>query len=438
MGSIGLVPLDDQGRPIPPPVDADGHKLNFPRSLKAASWQGLVRVADFDGTLKRVRLTRKSKGAAEMATRQAALALLKEMAVQREGDVQRKADKDAGDALSTVADLVSQVLHSPAFEKKAPRTQQNYRYAAAQICGQEIAVLLPRDLDVVAVRSFLMQMASEHGKGGAERCRAVLRMAMDIGTESRAMHVPFNPVLLAKQAIPNAAVRPTGIDHKRAPTDDEVTNFLASLRADPEAGPMIGPRTKSPHGKSGTAAVNGTDIADLITFTFGTGTRIGEASALRWSDLRLLDVHPTANITGTVAWIKGLGTVRQERTKSTAGTRNVPLSSNLVQILKVRADLFGIDLAEPSLAPVFPSRQHHDRFRDPNNLSRTIKKMFTKHGLDYARSHVARKWRVTSLVERGVPIGKVADVVGHAKISTTLGYVGRGRGTDPDVRRALE
>jgi integrase len=49
-----------------------------------------------------------------------------------------------------------------------------------------------------------------------------------------------------------------------------------------------------------------------------------------------------------------------------------------------------------------------------------------------------RKWRVTSLVARGVPINKIADVVGHASVATTLGYLGRqDRSADPQVIAAL-
>ena len=66
-----------------------------------------------------------------------------------------------------------------------------------------------------------------------------------------------------------------------------------------------------------------------------------------------------------------------------------------------------------------------------------VRRMFDRYGLDWASSHTARRWRVTSLLDRGVPLGKVSDMVGHAEIQTTLRYVGRGRGTDDQVRAAL-
>lgn len=89
---------------------------------------------------------------------------------------------------------------------------------------------------------------------------------MTIAVETSALRTPFNPVLLARDAIPAVQVRNTGLDHRRAPTDAEVEALLLGLRSDPEAGVMIpgAGRSKSQHGAAGTAPVNGKDIADLV------------------------------------------------------------------------------------------------------------------------------------------------------------------------------
>ena len=203
-------------------------------------------------------------------------------------------------------------------------------------------------------------------------------------------------------------------------------------------GPLIGPRLKSRHGEAG-AVINGTDVADLLATTFTTGLRVGEATGLRWGDLDLSKGTGTADVTGTVTWTKGEGTRRLPRTKTKSSTRTVPLSDELVRLLVHRARAFGIDLQDSQHLshPVFPSPQLHDRWREPNNLMKAIRAAMDRHGLDWASSHTARRWRVTSLLDRGIPLGKVADVVGHAELRTTLRYVGRGRGTDDDVRAAL-
>lgn len=51
-----------------------------------------------------------------------------------------------------------------------------------------------------------------------------------------------------------------------------------------------------------------------------TGVRIGEVLALRWADVDLATVHPTVTICGTIIFVKGKGFLRQEWTKSDAGS----------------------------------------------------------------------------------------------------------------------
>ncbi len=58
---------------------------------------------------------------------------------------------------------------------------------------------------------------------------------------------------------------------------------------------------------------------------------------------------------------------------------------------------------------------------DYRDLTGAVMELFSKHGIDYGRSHLGRKWQVTNLIERGVTVHKTADVVGHTDIKTTSG-----------------
>ena len=459
VGPVAVVPLGTefgQDREtetvIPFPTADDGSVLTFPKGLRVGDsvkverdwaiteyvltrWRGLARVVDVDGTEHMVRRWRTTKGAAEAATRQAGLDKLAALEAVREAAVVTAAAVADGDVTTTISDLVNRAMTLPDVVKLAVRTRQNYGYSAKLIHQDGIGTARPRDVDVAAIRTFLTTIATAHGSGVAKQCKAILRKALDLAVESRALQVPANLVLATRDAIPEVRVQERGLDHQRVLTDDQVTTFLSALRADPLAAPLLGSRTKSPHGETRTAAVNGADLADLLHLTFATGMRIGEATALRWSDLDLDGEHPTADVTGTVAYVNGVGAVRQDKTKSRAGDRAVPLRADVVAMLRTRAELFGSHLS--SASPVFGSPQHHDRFRDPSNLAKTVRAAFTRHGFDWASSHVARRYRVTSLLDRGVPVGKVADLVGHSKLEQTLGYVGRGRGTDAEVRAAL-
>lgn len=446
---------------IPNPVTDSGEELPLPRtakvgvSLKIATsegvrefmptrWHGITRAWDIDGSRYLVRRWRTTKAAAESATRQAALDKLAELAREREtlvkakeAEAQEAAVQAQGDLVTTVADLVDQYLASPRFARLAGKTRQDYAYAAERVKKHAVGGLLPRDVDVAAVRQFLVDMAEKHGSGAAKHTRAVLRSALDLAIGVTALKVPTNSVLGAHASIPRLVKRKTTIDHQRAPTDTEVVKLLAGLTRDPEARAMYpgGPRRrKSRHGHAG-AVINGKDIADLSVVMFATGARIGEVAALRWSDF---DQHrQTISISGTLVTITGQGTNRQSSTKTAGSTRVVPLAPWALQALQRRARRFGVALTDGPAIPIFGSPQFADRWRDQGNLNKAVKMLYARYGLDWARGHAARKWRVTSLAERGVPTHKIADLVGHESIATTLGYLGRRRHTDDDVIAAL-
>ena len=271
---------------------------------------------------------------------------------------------------------------------------------------------------MAAVRRFLVDMAENHGSAGAKHSRAVLRSALDLAIGVTALKVSSNAVLGAHATIPRNVKRKTSIDHRRAPTDREVKNLLSGLTWDPEARAMYpgGPRRrKSRHGRAG-AVVNGKDIADLSAVMFATGARIGEVAALRWSDFD--PNRKTISISGTLVTVAGKGTYRQPATKTVGSTRVVPLARWALGALNRRARRFGVALTDPPETPICGSPQFPDRWREQGNLNKAVKSLYARHGLDWARGHAARKWRVTSLAERGVPTHKIADLVGHESIAT--------------------
>lgn len=409
-------------------------------------YMGMTRVIDADGRPHRVKVWRPNKKQAEEAARAAADALIEELA-RGDAEAQRLAEEQKraaalGDVTTTVADLVDQYLASPKFAKLATRTRYNYELSAAYIREHAVGPLLPRQVDVAVIRGFLADMSAAHGAGGAKHARAVLRASLSLAIGVPALHVPVNPVVGAEESIPANQVRPRQIDTSRAPTDQEVAALLSGLTRDPRARAQYPgtARRRSSNGNTGEV-VNGLDLADLTAVMFATGARIGEVAGLRWSDYD--PQRRTLSISGTVVSVPGQGTFRQERTKTKGSTRIVPLAPWAAAALARRARRFGVDMTSAPETPIFPSPQHHDRpqgydrYRDQANLARAVRDLFTKHGVDWARGHSARKWRVTSLAERGIPTHKIADLVGHSEVATTWGYLGRGRQTDADVIAAL-
>jgi integrase len=426
----------------------------------AKRWRGLVLVVDLDGAQYQIKRLRATKGAAATATRLAAEGKLAHLRYRREAAAEAAAQLEAeaalaeqlanlGDLTTTVGDLVRHVMASPEVRKLSPGTIANYTSACKPILASKVATLRPRELDVAGVRDYLEAHANGHGRTSAQMAQAVLNRAMNRAVESRAMMTPFNPVSAARRAVPNVTVRPSRIDHKTTPDEATVDAMLAALRDDPYFGAMMNPRRKSAHGKPGTAEPNPLDVADIMTLMYWTGTRVGEASALRWGDLHFGE-SAYAEITGTAQFVSraaaqaaGLnehGTIRLERTKTAKSHRLVPLISDVATQLQQRAALMGVDLADPAhlMLPVFPSRQRRDRFRDASDLRKAIKEAQGKHGINHAATHVARKAYITRMSDAGVPDSKISDAVGHVRIAQTQSYIGRGRQMDADVREAME
>ena len=440
---------------IPRPIRSTGERLPFPKALKVGGsikvdmpgggreyvvtrWRGLARVVDTNGADHIVRRWRDTKAAAENATRAAAEAKL--ATLPREGEtVTPVGEPDEGDRTTTVADLVRRALDLPDLQRRAPGTRAAYGYAAKHIIEAPIGKMRPRDVDVAAVRRFLVNCAERYGTGGTKQARAVLVRALDIAVETADLRTSLNAASSARNAIPKNTVRNTGLDHTKAPTDSQVAKLLAGLVRDPEARAWYPGTARRRGGRKGThlpaGSKNPKDVADLATILFATGGRLGEIAALRWSDF---DPNAgTVMISGTLTAIAGQGTIRDERTKTAGSIRLVPLAPWAHRALLRRARRFGMNLDSAPETPIFGSPQFPTRWRDYRNLTRSVATLFQRHGIDFGRGHVGRKWRVTSLVERGVPIHKVSDLVGHTSIATTQGYLGRGRQTDEDVRAAL-
>ena len=264
--------------------------------------------------------------------------------------------------------------------------------------------------------------------------------------------VHSNPVMALEGSqsdpvIPNNKVVRTGLDHRTAPSPDQYLRLVAGLRADPEAGRMLpgASRNKARHGQAGTQPRNPKDILDLTILLFSTGARLGELAALTWTDIEFADDETaSASITKTLIYTPGEGVRAQPTTKTgrgrrDTGARTVYLVAATAAMLRDRAAAFGIDLHDPDMLAtlVFPSPQRPTSYRDLGNLSKSIRELYTRHGMPQYRSHVGRKFVVNHLIRQGVPITEVAKVVGWSTVGTVEQYVDVRSAQSPVVRRAL-
>lgn len=80
-----------------------------------------------------------------------------------------------------------------------------------------------------------------------------------------------------------------------------------------------------------------TDLEDVWAIAFGTGARVGEVLALRWTDLDIDDkTAPSVMITGTVDQVGGVGVIRKPTPKTDTSYRTLLLSEPLAQRLRAR------------------------------------------------------------------------------------------------------
>ncbi len=158
----------------------------------------------------------------------------------------------------------------------------------------------------------------------------------------------------------------------------------------------------------------------LIVFVANTGVRIGEALALRWQDV---------NLDGATVTITRGSLPDDASTKTPAGVRTVPLVPDVVNALRAQQrrqrearlkmgsgwkDTEDLVFTTGEGTPV-----------DAHNARRTLRAALKAAGLPQDRPwHTMRHSLATRLLNRGVPMPVVTQIIGHASIRTTVDIYG--------------
>lgn len=343
--------------------------------------------------------------------------------------------KTIADYRTTVSALLAEPLlplRSKSGETAPPRPRTGKHLTLSKQFDQIADRALPQ-VTSADLKRILRDIARTNGSGTATRVRAILshvwEMARDggAGVDNEVRKLRDSS---GTKVIP-ASKRQSSLEPRRAPTDDEVKKLLAALRADPAAGPMTGSRKQG---------VNGKDLVDLTEFLCATGCRLGEALAIEWRDLALAGNRPEVHVAKTLTYIPGEGVTLQHAvgdepgTKTWAGTRAIPLGPSIIAVLRNRARHQGVEL--DSSRPVFGSPQRPHQHRDPINCRAAIRELYTKHGIEWGRSHIGRKYTVNYLLENGATVDEVARVLGWSSLATVDQYVDTSRRVN-DRTRAL-
>lgn len=174
---------------------------------------------------------------------------------------------------------------------------------------------------------------------------------------------------------------------------DELADILAKLRSDQRAHDL--------------------DLVDLVEFVAGTGVRISEACGLAWGDVDL--GAGTATIRANAVRATGRGVIRQTHTKTDAGTRRIRLPGSVLGILgdrRVRGGPNPHGLVFPTIL---------GNLRDPRNTARDWAQARVRLGIGDYSFHSFRKTVATALDQAGLTARDIAEYLGHADPSLTMG-----------------
>ena len=151
-----------------------------------------------------------------------------------------------------------------------------------------------------------------------------------------------------------------------------------------------------------------------IAISLLTGLRIGEVCGLRWNDFDFS--HKTFTVQRTVNNfydpINRSGQTIVGPPKTTAGFREVPVHPVLMELLK---QAFG----KPSLLKGYVLTGT-DTPRSTRVIRDSYDRFLKRHKLPDINFHGLRHTFATILIEAGVDVKTVSDIIGHANVSTTF------------------
>ncbi|MFF0902283.1 UNVERIFIED_CONTAM: tyrosine-type recombinase/integrase [Kocuria sp. CPCC 205316] len=293
--------------------------------------------------------------------------------------------------------------------RRRPRTLARYKAVAENIVVPGLGGVELWEATTDRLHTFLGR-GTVTRPGRAKHARVLLLEAFALAVQRGAVGV--NPVTGARLPAREK-------DEPRALTVEEVHRLRAGVRAyvgDPE---QVGhPRPK--------------DLPAIIDVMLGTGARIGEGLALRWSDVDL-GAARSGSRSGTVVQLAG-GVGRQGVPKTSSSFRVVTVPGFVADALLA----WSVEEWPNEGDLVFPSGT--GTLRWTHNVQRQWRAArASKHldGLEWVNLHVLRR-TVATLVERSSTVHDAAALLGHSSPALTGRVHVERAGVAPDVSAALE
>lgn len=163
----------------------------------------------------------------------------------------------------------------------------------------------------------------------------------------------------------------------------------------------------------------------VVMFMFLTGTRIGEACAIKHSDIQngVLTVRRMVRVEGDII----------DKTKGTYGERKILLVPEALRIIQEAKDhQIENDVDSEYLFSM------SDKPITRDSVAKAFYKYCEELGIEKRSSHKARKTFVSSLLDAGVNLNTVRQLVGHVDERTTLNNYCFDRSSDDEIVAQME
>ena len=163
------------------------------------------------------------------------------------------------------------------------------------------------------------------------------------------------------------------------------------------------------------------DFHCLLYLLITTGIRRGELVGLKWRDIDF--ERSTLSIERNVVYTSRNGIV-VSTPKTSAGYRTIPLLGSTLRLMQQLRDIQETHVPAPLLPDgfIFPGKEGILSPRDPDAVTRRIKRFMERIGLPSYSPHDLRHSCATLLLNAGADVKSVQQILGHTKASTTLDF----------------
>lgn len=152
----------------------------------------------------------------------------------------------------------------------------------------------------------------------------------------------------------------------------------------------------------------------VAVLTFFHGMRIGEVLALRRQDIEATERGYVVHVRGSSYRKPGAGMIRLDSPKTQAGVRAVPVFPAFNTIVQTHLNMFVSDNPDGLICMTSKNKPLMD-----TSYRSILKRAKTRAGVTAdITPHYGRVWLITTLVEAGMPIPAIGELLGQRDLKT--------------------